>query len=166
MTFLPYKGVITSKFSHSEVFPFTNMSPTQSNGALTRIQFGEDKNHFYTYAILRFQAHSYELLKILSLGCQPPGRRDQSPVSPWDPLTLTELQIPPAVGAWREMKCLFTEKKPAFSMCIEGFRCCIWEALFSTVYLPTFSELISLGPCSYYTFWIILKTACNVKYFM
>lgn len=93
-------------------FPFTNISPTQSNGALTRIQFGEDKNHFYTYAILRFQAHSYELLKILSLGCQPPGRRDQSPVSPWDPLTLTELQIPPAVGAWREMKCLFTEKKP------------------------------------------------------
>lgn len=94
-------------------FPFTNMSPTQSNGALTRIQFGEDKNHFYTYAILRFQAHSYELLKILSLGCQPLGRRDQSPVSPWDPLTLTELQIPPAVGAWRETKCLFTEKKTA-----------------------------------------------------
>lgn len=147
-------------------FPFTNMSLTQSNGALTRIQFGEDKNHFYTYAILRFQAHSYELLKILSLGCQPPGRRDQSPVSPWDPLTLTELQIPPAVGAWRETKCLFTEKKTAFSMCIEGFRCCIWKALFSTVYLPTSSELISLGPCSYYTFWIILKTACNVKYFM
>lgn len=51
-------------------------------------------------------------------------------------------------------------------MCIEGFRCCIWKALFSTVYLPTSSELISLGPCSYYTFWIILKTACNVKYFM
>lgn len=47
-------------------------------------------------------------------------------------------------------------------MCIEGFRCCIWKTLFSTVYLPTSSELISLGPCSYYTFWIILKTACNV----
>lgn len=98
MTFLPYKGVITSKFSHSEVFPI-HKHVTHANGALTRIQFGEDKNHFYTYAILRFQAHSYELLKILSLGCQPPGRRDQSPVSPWDPLTLTELQIPPAVGA-------------------------------------------------------------------
>lgn len=79
------------------------MSPTQSNGALTRINFGEDKNnflnHFHTYAILRFQAHSYELLKILSLGCQSPGRRDQSLASPGDSLTLTELQIPPALGS-------------------------------------------------------------------
>lgn len=99
MTFLPYKGVITSKFSHSEVFPIHKHVTHAVKRCPDQDSFGEDKNHFYTYAILRFQAHSYELLKILSLGCQPPGRRDQSPVSPWDPLTLTELQIPPAVGA-------------------------------------------------------------------
>lgn len=101
--------------SHTQrCFPFTKFHQRSQTVPWPGLKFGEDKNHFHTYAILRFQAHSYELLKILSLGCQPLGRRDQSLGSPRDPLTLTELQIPPAPGSlMRTEVFVYSEKNPS-----------------------------------------------------